>query len=898
MKFLILAFTLFIGQSAAQTVPGQTTLLNPLSANATQLQVSSAAGIVPGYVLFIDREAMTVVSTFFAQITVTRGASSTHLTPHNAAATVYSGPLSIFYSGDDPSGACSVPTAAFQISPKSGNVATCTSGSWVVTSPLSGGATGAGVASFNTRTGPVSLSALDVTTALTFTPVPANQPTTGNAATATALATLPTLCSGGQLPTGILANGNATGCATPATGAVILPQPGTLQAEYRMTACNGTALTAAASATVPNCANPGTNDAAMGSGSAFPSATVQGLVFPGAGTAPFVNVTPGFSTSTSTLMVCMAVTPAAIGQSVLSIQTTGTSTDKYIYVAPIGSMGNGPVPLSGNLGVTDPTSGEPMAGDHCYMEVFGTGVTNPLIYLDGQETKSYQSIRGAALPLAALTNVFLGKNTLTTATNYAGTIYFAAQWTANLSATDAYNAAAYARNLMATRGVYIPLGNPVAPSLLMIDGDSISAGFGNIGLQTSYLAKLLPFPGDVIDIGVGGNTTSQAVNGFAARAQKLIQAHKRNVVVLHVATNDLTSGAINTAWDQLKLYAKNLKTANPTSLLIFSPVLPRSNGMFEQQRAQFNSLVRTYAANLGVDAVADSDSDYFIGQGGANVDFPRTTATGNGCADITAIPTVPNPGSPFLAPLGSVAVASPGHDCGVAGPSSIVVSCSTANGTPCGSGATLTATMTGTQQVGHVNFTASGTSCTAAPNVTFSGGAGSGASAVALTLVGAYNQPAANLVVAVAMTANGTGYTSAPTATISGSGCSGLGTATPTIGYAVASFTVSAAGTNYFTTAGSGNHPYYFDQTHPGTLGGQILGNYWASAIQNGVNGGTAFVNQTQQRGIYTPYLFAALPPEVDGTTLYCSNCTAANPTAAGGTGVFVVGQNGAWAGK
>lgn len=41
-----------------------------------------------------------------------------------------------------------------------------------------------------------------------------NQSTTGNAATATALASTPTLCSSGQAPTGILASGNATGCAT------------------------------------------------------------------------------------------------------------------------------------------------------------------------------------------------------------------------------------------------------------------------------------------------------------------------------------------------------------------------------------------------------------------------------------------------------------------------------------------------------------------------------------------------------------------------------------------------------------------------------------------------------------------------------------------------------------
>lgn len=44
--------------------------------------------------------------------------------------------------------------------------------------------------------------------------LPLTQSTSGNAATATALAATPTLCTTGQAPTGVLANGNATGCAT------------------------------------------------------------------------------------------------------------------------------------------------------------------------------------------------------------------------------------------------------------------------------------------------------------------------------------------------------------------------------------------------------------------------------------------------------------------------------------------------------------------------------------------------------------------------------------------------------------------------------------------------------------------------------------------------------------
>tara|TARA_R110000868_G_scaffold154667_2_gene380782 strand:+ start:2283 stop:3731 length:1449 start_codon:yes stop_codon:yes gene_type:complete len=42
---------------------------------------------------------------------------------------------------------------------------------------------------------------------------------------------------------------------------------------------------------------------------------------------------------------------------------------------------------------------------------------------------------------------------------------------------------------------------------------------------------------------------------------------------------------------------------------------------------------------------------------------------------------------------------------------------------------------------------------------------------------------------------------------------------------------------------------------------------------------------------------FADLGAAVNGQTLYCSNCTAANPVASGGTGVIVRGENGAWNG-
>ena len=91
---------------------------------------------------------------------------------------------------------------------------------------------GGGVTSFNSRTGAISPASGDYSfsqisgslahsqlPALQGADIPANAAnTSGNAGTATQLSALPTTCSTGQAPLGILANGNATGCWTPTGG--------------------------------------------------------------------------------------------------------------------------------------------------------------------------------------------------------------------------------------------------------------------------------------------------------------------------------------------------------------------------------------------------------------------------------------------------------------------------------------------------------------------------------------------------------------------------------------------------------------------------------------------------------------------------------------------------------
>ena len=88
-----------------------------------------------------------------------------------------------------------------------GNIYTCQAG--VPTLYANGG--GGGVSSFNTRTGAVVLSAADVNSVGAIT-----NPTSGNAATATALAATPAQCPAGQVATGVTAAGVAN-CVSPVT---------------------------------------------------------------------------------------------------------------------------------------------------------------------------------------------------------------------------------------------------------------------------------------------------------------------------------------------------------------------------------------------------------------------------------------------------------------------------------------------------------------------------------------------------------------------------------------------------------------------------------------------------------------------------------------------------------
>jgi hypothetical protein len=105
-----------------------------------------------------------------------------------------------------------------------------------------------------------------------------------------------------------------------------------------------------------------------------------------------------------------------------------------------------------------------------------------------------------------------------------------------------------------------------------------------------------------------------------------------------------------------------------------------------------------------------------------------------------------------------------------------------------GSGATAVAVLRPTS-VGGTTGLAGGTGYTTAPTVTIAGGGGTGATATATVVSGA--------VTAVAITAGGSGYTSVPTAVFSGGGGSGASVNLTLTGVGVASVSVTAGGTAY-----------------------------------------------------------------------------------------------------
>jgi fibronectin-binding autotransporter adhesin len=198
-----------------------------------------------------------------------------------------------------------------------------------------------------------------------------NQSTTGNAATATALAANPTLCSTGSAPTGVLASGNATGCAV--VGTVTTFSAGSLSPLFTSSVATATS-TPALTFTLSNAA----------------ANTVFGN-FTGSSTAPTFSATPVFSAATLTnfptfnqnttgTAANLSGTPTLPNGTAATTQTPGNNTTSLATTAfvttAISGAGGGNVSNSGT-----PTSGQfaIWTGATTLQGVTGTGTGTPVL---------------------------------------------------------------------------------------------------------------------------------------------------------------------------------------------------------------------------------------------------------------------------------------------------------------------------------------------------------------------------------------------------------------------------------------------------------------------------------------------------------------------------------------
>ena len=143
--FVILSVVQGLAQNA-QNILSNTTLNGAVTAtqnfvvltSATVLTVSTGGSIVAGNWLYVDREAMRVVSISGTRVTVARGVGGTFAAAHATSAVIFTGPANYYQSADPGLLACTVATMQFRpwINVLNGNVWLCKSSVWTATNTM------------------------------------------------------------------------------------------------------------------------------------------------------------------------------------------------------------------------------------------------------------------------------------------------------------------------------------------------------------------------------------------------------------------------------------------------------------------------------------------------------------------------------------------------------------------------------------------------------------------------------------------------------------------------------------------------------------------------------------------------------------------------------------------
>jgi len=199
-----------------------------------------------------------------------------------------------------------------------------------------------------------------------------NQNTTGNAATATALAATPSQCTGAQYAQGVAANGNAN-CATP-TGSGIPTTP-----TNALVKINGSA--GAASSVSDNGTAVSTTESfsAAGGITAGPDGTHAGIMALYGNTAnPTIPSNEfgwlGFNTTSATAYFLQPSTTAPVGPAVMEASTPSGNVSQVTYSSMLGTVNGVSFPVNGTINIPTTCGGNTSP---CYLQQINptTGAT-------------------------------------------------------------------------------------------------------------------------------------------------------------------------------------------------------------------------------------------------------------------------------------------------------------------------------------------------------------------------------------------------------------------------------------------------------------------------------------------------------------------------------------------
>jgi lysophospholipase L1-like esterase len=421
----------------------------------------------------------------------------------------------------------------------------------------------------------------------------------------------------------------AGGAGSGASAALALPSSSTLMAEYPLTDGAGT---------VAHDASGNGNDGTLGAGALAPAWTSTGLAFSGS-----ENVSlPAALNAAKTMIFAVYINPldtAAdhVGTTPLVVSnTTGTNGFQYtLYAAYPGSSGGfvdsawGPDIFSAGA-VTDTAA--TISGYHTLAATLGTcGGANPSVdrlYIDGLEVGTY-GVQGCSAGLQSSGNLQLGGSQGIWGANssFAGTMYFAAFYSNQLTPDQIGAASGLVRNAVFARGAATaPAARPLSFGALHLAGDSITYGYPNLTAYGSLLTLTNPPTVGVNNWGITGITLAAIAGSEDNRVGPLCKSSSGPAVYsIFAGTNDFTNIPPSTpqsVFATLTADIQKMKLAG-CRVGVLTMISRAGNGggnggaSYDTDKKAYNALILSGAKAAGADFIVDVAADPHLGADGA-----------------------------------------------------------------------------------------------------------------------------------------------------------------------------------------------------------------------------------------------------------------------------------------